>query len=214
MPIWKRIFDLAVLMVLCILTAPVFVAIILWMLLKKELPVFYIAERMKTPTEPFQLIKFRTMRPATVSETNTGVSGGDKANRITSIGKVLRDIRLDELPQLWNVLKGEISFVGPRPPLRRYTDLFPELYGKVLSNRPGLTGLASILFHKTEARLLATATTPAETEMIYIEKCIPRKARLDAIYSRKQSLSLDLYILYLTAAKIIPLPGRRAKRVR
>ncbi|MFK7875693.1 MAG: sugar transferase [Paracoccaceae bacterium] len=214
LPLWKRLFDLTLAVVLVILSLPILIGLSIWMVVRRDLPIFYIAERMKTVEKPFQLIKFRTMRVPDMADKNTGVSGGDKSNRITPLGKALRDVRLDELPQLWNVIRGEMSFVGPRPPLRRYTDMFPELYRHVLRTPPGITGLASIMYHKTEARLLAQATTAEETEAIYIARCVPRKAWLDRIYLQKRSLTLDCYILYLTAAKIAPLPGRRARRIR
>ncbi|MCB5412430.1 sugar transferase [Pseudogemmobacter sp. CC-YST710] len=119
MTIAKRLFDILVALVLgIILIIPVaFTALLI--LIRDGRPVFYISERMKTPTEGFRLVKFRTMK--TVAS-DSGVSGGDKSDRITKTGHFLRRTRLDEVPQLWNVLKGDISFVGPRPPLRQYVE--------------------------------------------------------------------------------------------
>lgn len=210
----KRLVDILLAVVLILLCAVPFMILLLAMALRRDLPIFFISERMQSPTRQFSLIKLRTMRAPTANETNTGVSGGDKRHRVTPLGAALRRYRLDEVPQLWNVLRGELSFVGPRPPLRSYVERFPQLYARVLRNRPGITGLASIIFHHHEARLLADARTAPETDEIYVRRCIPRKARLDMIYQRNQSLRLDLYILYLTAAKLIPLPGRRARRIR
>lgn len=164
-------------------------------------PIFYISERMKTPEQPFNLIKFRTMTHVP-DDQNTGITGGDKADRITPFGHILRRYRIDEIPQLINILKGDMSLVGPRPPLRRYTNAFPELYGRVLQSRPGVTGLASLHFYRHEGRLIATATTPEETENIYITRCIPRKATLDLIYQRHASIPYDFVILLQTLRKV------------
>lgn len=210
----KRLFDLALALFLLGLLSPLFVGIWIYQVARRDLPVFYVSERMKTPDRAFSLIKFRTMRPPRADEVNTGVSGGDKDDRVTPLGRALRAKRLDEIPQLLNIIRGDMSFVGPRPPLRQYTEAFPELYARVLRDRPGVTGLASILFHRHETLLLSQARTPQETDAIYVRRCIPRKARLDLIYQANRSLWLDLYVLYLTAAKLVPLPGRRARRVR
>ena len=94
-----------------------------------------------------------------------------------------------------------MSFVGPRPPLRRYVEKFPELYGKVLYNRPGVTGLASVYFHRHEEWLLRKATSAEETEEIYCRSCVPRKARLDLIYQKKQNLCLDITLMLKTVIK-------------
>jgi len=148
------------------------------------------------------LWKLRTMTVNTGAE--TGVSGGDKNSRITPFGRFLRRTRADELPQLYNILRGDISFVGPRPPLREYVERFPECYGKVLKSRPGVTGLASLRYHRTEERLLATCTTPEETDRVYTTRCVPRKAELDLIYQRNQSLCFDLKLIGQTFSRVIP----------
>ena len=198
----KRAFDIALALILLLLTWPIILAITIAILWREGGPVFYVAERMKTPQRPFSLIKFRTMSHVP-DDQNAGVTGGDKANRITHIGHKLRRYRLDELPQLINVLRGDMSFVGPRPPLRQYTDKFPKLYGNVLRSRPGVTGLATLHYHRHEERLIATATTPEETEAIYATRCVPRKAHLDLIYQRHASVCFDAVILWQTLAKVL-----------
>lgn len=212
--IGKRFFDLAISVCLLGVLIPVFLMILVRAFLRNDWPVFYISERMKTTSTPFELIKFRTMRSTIIGEQNDGVSGKDKAHRITNFGRFMRRYRIDEIPQLFNVIRGDMSIVGPRPPLRRYTNQFPQIYGQVLRNLPGITGLATIVFHQHEARLLGQTSTAQETEETYVRRCIPRKARLDLIYQNNASVRLDVYILYLTAAKFIPLPGRRARRAR
>ena len=178
----KRSFDVLCAFALTLVLAPVGLAVVIAILLLDGRPVFYVSERMKTASEGFALWKFRTMRP---DAGDRGVSGGDKSARITRTGAFLRRTRLDELPQLWNILRGDLSFVGPRPPLRRYVEMFPALYAKVLQQRPGVTGLATLVFHKTEERLLAPCSTADETEAVYIRRCVPTKARLDLIYARR-----------------------------
>lgn len=194
----KRLFDIfAALALGLILLIPVALTALL-ILIRDGRPVFYLSERMKTPTKGFRLVKFRTMK--TVA-TDSGVSGGDKADRITKTGHFLRRSRLDEVPQLWNVLRGDISFVGPRPPLRQYVDRFPEVYSEVLKSCPGITGLASVYFHAHEEALLARARTAAETDEIYSRICVPRKARIDIIYQKRRNLCMDATIMLKTAFK-------------
>lgn len=195
MTLSKRLLDLCVAGALLVLLAPVMALLAVWILLRDGRPVFYISERMKTPTEGFRLIKFRTMRS---DAADSGVTGADKAGRITRVGAFLRRTRLDELPQLWNILRGDMSFVGPRPPLRRYVEDYPDLYGPVLQSRPGLTGLATLTYHRHEQRLLSASTSAAETEAIYRRACIPRKARLDMIYQRRRTLCLDIWLMFRT----------------
>ncbi|MGR3507219.1 MAG: sugar transferase [Paracoccaceae bacterium] len=196
----KRALDIVVALGLLLILAPVFVVVALTILICNGRPVLYLSERMKTPEQAFLLWKFRTMRPV---EMDTGVSGGDKNDRITKLGHILRRARLDELPQLFNVLRGDISMVGPRPPLRRYVERFPDLYAQILQQRPGLTGLATIVFHKSETRLLSRCATAAQTEDVYIRRCIPRKARLDLIYAENRTLWLDLRLIAATVLKVL-----------
>ncbi|MBS8225360.1 sugar transferase [Vannielia litorea] len=209
----KRAFDIALALLLLVPGLPLMLG--LWCLIaaRDGLPALYTSERMKAPGRPFRLYKFRTMQKGS-REAEVGVSGGDKAARITPLGHKLRRLRLDELPQLFNVLKGDMSFVGPRPPMRQYVEQFPELYGEVLKSRPGITGLATIMHHSHEESMIKHCRTAEETEAIYVRRCIPRKAALDRLYNRRQSLCLDLYILYLTAGKLASLPGRRLQRLR
>ncbi|MCA0920377.1 sugar transferase [Pseudooceanicola nanhaiensis] len=203
----KRLMDLTCCLLITAVLWPVFIVVALTVLIRDGRPVFYLSERMKTPETGFQLVKFRTMR---VVSNDSGVSGGDKADRITPTGRVLRRYRLDEMPQVWNVLRGDISFVGPRPPLRRYVEQFPALYADVLKSRPGLTGLATVAFHAREAELLATCRTAEETEAVYTRRCVPAKARLDLIYARNRTICLDIWLMLTTVFRRLPLaPGRQ-----
>ncbi|MFN4154409.1 MAG: sugar transferase [Paracoccaceae bacterium] len=204
----KRLFDIAAALFLGSILALPFVVLLIWLLLREGRPVFYISERMRAPGQPFMLWKLRTMR---VVEVDSGVSGGDKADRVTPMGRWLRKYRADEIPQLWNVLKGDMSFVGPRPPLRSYVERFPEVYARVLQSRPGVTGLATLHFHKHEDRLLRDCTTPEQTDSVYVRRCIPRKARLDQIYSRRRNLCLDVMLMVNTLRGISHRGGKSMK---
>jgi lipopolysaccharide/colanic/teichoic acid biosynthesis glycosyltransferase len=199
MTLRKRIFDLFFASLLVVILGPVLILLLAWLYLKEGRPLFYVAERMKGPDTPFDLWKLRTMTPVVSDQ---GVSGGDKEGRITKTGAWLRAKRLDEFPQLWNILKGDLSFVGPRPPLREYVDQFPELYAEVLKSRPGVTGLATIRFHKHEERLLARCTTAKETDAVYTQICVPRKARMDLIYQEHQSTCFDFDLVFQTIGNL------------
>lgn len=198
----KRLFDILLSGVGLIVLAPVLIIVAAVMWLRDGGPIFYISERMKTPETAFRLIKFRTMTVAN-GQTNQGVTGGDKSQRITRTGAILRKYRIDELPQLVNVLRGDMSLVGPRPPLRQYTQAHRSLYAKVLQDKPGITGLATLYFHRHEERLIAGAKSAAETDAIYQTRCIPRKAELDLIYQRHASVCFDVMILWQTFTRVL-----------
>ncbi|WP_204112711.1 sugar transferase [Shimia biformata] len=195
----KRLIDLMLALIMGLFLVPVILLIAGLVLILDGAPVFYVAERMQAPGRPFHLWKFRTMTPDIADR---GVSGGDKARRITRSGRILRKLRLDELPQIWNVIRGDISFVGPRPPLRVYVEDYPDLYAQVLQSTPGITGLATLVFHRHEEWLLSACTTVEETDRVYRQRCIPRKAQLDLIYQRNQSVCYDLLLIWRTFAKV------------
>ena len=195
----KRIFDLFFASLLVVILGPIILYLIFRIWREQGRPIFYVAERMKSPDTSFGLVKFRTM---TVVDDDHGVSGAHKASRVTPLGARLRAKRLDEFPQLWNILKGDLSFVGPRPPLREYVERFPEIYAQVLRSRPGVTGLATIRFHKHEERLLAQCKTPEETDAVYARICVPRKARLDLIYQRNQNTCYDFDLVFQTIGNL------------
>nr|WP_227754238.1 sugar transferase [Stagnihabitans tardus] len=195
MAMMRRALDIVLSLLLMAVLALPFAALCLWLLLREGRPLFYVAERMKAPGRPFLLWKLRTM---SVVAPEQGVSGGNKASRITATGAFLRRKRLDEIPQLWNILKGDISFVGPRPPLRLYVERFPEIYAEVLRDKPGVTGLATLIFHRHEEKLLAACRTAEETDAVYCRRCIPRKARIDILYQRRRTICSDLGLMLET----------------
>ena len=196
----KRLFDIVLALLLAFPVVPLTALVALAVLIVDGRPILYVSERMRSPDRAFGLVKFRTMRS---DPDDSGVTGGGKAERITRTGRWLRRTRLDELPQLWNILRGDMSFVGPRPPLRTYAERFPDLYAEVLTCRPGVTGLATLIFRDHEARLLAACTTVGETDAVYARRCVPRKARIDLIYRTNRSLALDLWIIGRTLGQLI-----------
>jgi len=205
----KRVLDLVIITLLMPILIPAGLVFAVLILLLDGRPVFYVSERMTTQTRAFWLWKFRTM---TVAVGDSGASGGYKAARITRLGRFLRRTHADEIPQAINVIRGEVSLVGPRPPLRVYVERFPEVYNEVLKSRPGLTGIASFFFNKHEEWLLKDCATAQENDDVYVRRCIPRKARLDLIYQKNRSVRLDLWLMWLTAARIFRLPGGRRRK--
>jgi lipopolysaccharide/colanic/teichoic acid biosynthesis glycosyltransferase len=209
MTLGKRMLDLVLALTLAALFLLPMLVVLTAMWATQGRPLFYVDERMAGPGRPFRLWKLRTMRPAPPDGVATG---GQNADRITPMGRFLRRSRLDEVPQLWNILRGDMSFVGPRPPRRRYVERFPDLYGAVLRCRPGVTGLASLHYHKAEERIMAACPDAATADAVYSRRCVPRKARLDLIYQRHQSLCFDLAILWQTFAGVLMRGGAVARR--
>ena len=205
----KRALDLAVVGLAGLVLAVPFGIILILQGILMGRPIFYASERMRTPQQAFVLWKLRSM---TADGVNHGVSGGDKADRIPTWGRFLRASRLDEVPQLWNILCGDMTLVGPRPPLRTYVDRFPQEYAQVLRARPGLTGLATVALHRWETRLLANCRTARETDALYARRCIPRKAHLDLLYQRHACLRLDLAIVFWTVRSLFYGRMRRPRR--
>ncbi|WP_249218999.1 sugar transferase [Loktanella sp. SALINAS62] len=195
----KRLLDLVLALTLGMLLLPLMIVLVAVLLITEGRPLFYVSERMRSPRQGFGLIKLRTMPVG--SDRVGGVTGGDKQRQMSRMHRLLRRSRADEIPQLWNVIRGDMSLVGPRPPLRRYVADYPELYAAVLACRPGITGLASLVYHGHEERLLAASTTPEATEATYRRRCIPQKARLDLIYARHRTLCWDLVLIGRTAVK-------------
>ncbi|WP_090113918.1 sugar transferase [Limimaricola pyoseonensis] len=208
MTLAKRMLDVTLALVLLALLWPVMIGLVLLLLVVEGRPIFFLHDRMSTPTRSFKLVKFRTMR---CHGEAGGVTGGDKAGRISRLQRLLRRSRADELPQLWNVLRGDISLVGPRPPMPYYVEAFPALYAEVLKSRPGITGLATLRFHAHEEAILATCTSPEITDHVYRRRCVHRKARLDLIYQRRRTVWMDLRLIAETALNVVR-PRRRRRK--
>lgn len=175
-------------------------------------PFLHVSERMADADRSFPLYKIRTMRCAPSGRESA--LGGADLDRVTRIGRVLRRTRLDELPQIFNVLRGDIGFIGPRPPLPVHVAAHPEGFRRLFEAvRPGITGLATVTVHRREERLLAACRTAEETEEVYLRRCLPVKLRLDAIYARNRCPALDLLILWRTLARLMPAPARASAPV-
>lgn len=188
----KRAFDLLVSFALLVLLALPLCAIGLVILLKEGRPVFFRHTRIGRHGTPFSILKFRTMRVA--SAPTAAVTSGEADPRITPTGHWLRRHRLDEFPQLLNVLLGQMSLVGPRPEVPDYVDLHDEAWRKVLSVRPGITGPDSLAF-RDEGEHLARA---ADADTLYREVILPEKLKIQSAYADRQSLLGDLRILFRT----------------
>ncbi len=164
-------------------------------------PFIYSSERMRDADTAFRLYKIRTMHPH--PHDPEGALGGHQMRRVTPMGAWLRRYRLDEIPQVFNVIKGDIRFHGPRPPLRKHVAACPRRYRRLLaSTRPGITGLATVMVHAREERLLTACRTASETEDVYIRRCLPLKLRLDTIYQQNRSLRLDAIVLWRTFTRL------------
>lgn len=191
-----RLFDilLSCLAVVCLL--PLFLLIALLIFAFDGKPVFFYQERVGKDFVPFKIIKFRSMRPD--SEKAGQLTLSDKDKRITLIGVLLRRYKLDELPQLINVIKGEMSLVGPRPEVPKYVALYTKEQRSVLSVRPGITDLASLEYFDENA-LLAVSKDPEKT---YIEEIMPKKIALNMQYIRQYNLQMYFDILIKTLGKL------------
>ena len=187
----KRLFDIAASAIGLLLLAPVLLGIAIWIKRDSPGPVFFQQERIGRHGQPFRIYKFRSMR-----QDNAGlqITVGEDA-RITRSGRFIRAYKLDELPQLINVLLGDMSIVGPRPEVPRYVALYPaEVRAEVLSVRPGITDLASVQY-RSESTLLAQSSNPEQT---YVDTILPAKLALCRQYVRERSFWLDLHIIGMT----------------
>lgn len=191
----KRVFDIVCALLGLALLAPLLLALALWVKLDSPGPVFFRQERVGRQGRPFLIHKFRSMRADNAGPQIT--VGADP--RITRSGALLRRYKLDELPQLWDVLRGAMSLVGPRPEVPKYVALYPEdLRRLVLSVRPGITDPASLRYRNESERLAAAA----DPEREYIEVVMPAKLALAADYVREASLGGDLRLIISTLAAL------------
>ena len=179
-----------------IMLIPIFLIIGVVIILDSRGGIFYIQERVGKNNRDFPLIKFRSMYPG--ADRQGGLTVGKYDRRITWSGRFLRKYKLDELPQLINVLKGEMSLVGPRPELRKYVDLYSEDQQKVLEVRPGITDIAS-LEYINENELLGASADPERT---YIDLIMPAKLQLNRKFLKDSSLRSYFRIIGLTLKKI------------
>lgn len=192
-----RLLDIIFSTLGIIILLPLFMIICLIIKADSKGGCFYIQERIGKDGKPFGIYKFRTMRCGADVDGLLTIGTHDK--RITRVGTFLRKTKIDELPQLWNVLKGEMSIVGPRPEVEKYVLLYSEEQRKVLNIRPGITDYASIEY-VNENEILSQASDP---DRAYIEKVMPHKIKLSMRYLEHYCVSEYLKIIFLTLKKII-----------
>lgn len=193
----KRLFDILFSIIVLGIFLPFGLLICVFIFLEDFGSPFYTQERIGMNGKPFRLIKFRSMRKD--ADKLGKLTVGMRDNRITKIGYFIRKFKLDEFPQFINVLKGEMSIVGPRPEVKEYVDLYTDEQRKILNVKPGITDYASIQYID-EARILGESSTPKET---YIQVIMPAKILLNEKYLSHPTLLHDLKIIWLTFIKII-----------
>jgi lipopolysaccharide/colanic/teichoic acid biosynthesis glycosyltransferase len=193
----KRLSDVVIASLVLIVLSPLLLAVSFLIWLQDRRSPFYIAERVGRGEKPFRMVKFRSM---VVNADKTGVdSTGAHDTRITPIGRFVRRTKLDEVPQMWNVLKGEMSLVGPRPNVSREVALYTDVERHLLDVRPGITDYASIVF-ADEGDILADAADP---DIAYNQLIRPGKSRLGLYYVSNHSLVADLHLLWLTVLNAV-----------
>ena len=192
-----RLFDIIFSALGLVILSPLLLIIWLLIVLESRGGGFYTQERIGKDGVPFRLYKFRSMRPD--SDKGSLITIGGHDSRITRSGYFIRKYKLDELPQLWNVLKGDMSLVGPRPEVRRYVDLYTPEQRVVLRVRPGITDYASIEY-ADENEILGKADDPERT---YIEQIMPEKIRYNLKYINHPTVGEYFKIIFLTFKKII-----------
>lgn len=188
----KRLFDVVCSFFGLLVLSPLFVFLSLWVGLGSKGGVFYKQKRVGRFNKDFTLYKFRSMRVE--SDKKGLLTIGGKDSRVTKAGFFIRKYKLDELPQLLNVLKGDMSFVGPRPEVRKYVDMYTERQLKVLDVRPGITDLASIKY-RNENDLLAATDNP---EQYYIDVVMQDKLALNLQYIETRSFFGDIKLIFRT----------------
>ncbi len=201
-----RFFDILFSLLGVLILLPVFVIIYFLVIAESKGRAFYCQNRVGKDGIDFKLFKFRSMQPGADKQSLITIGGRDP--RLTKMGIFIRRFKLDELPQLFNVLKGDMSLVGPRPEVRKYVNLYTPEQRKVLNVRPGITDYASIEYVE-ENMLLGSANDP---EKVYVQEIMPDKIRLNMKYIQDQSIKEYFYIMFLTFWHIIKKNKRKNSR--
>jgi len=193
----KRVFDIFFSFFGLVVLSPIIIASAIAIKLEDEGPILYKAPRVGLSGISFIMYKFRTM---VMNAENIGPSSTSSNDiRITKTGRFLRKVKIDEIPQLLNVLTGNMSIVGPRPEIKRFTDLFTEEEKAILNVKPGITDWASI-WNSNEGLILQGAADP---DKAYMELIRPEKIRLQLLYIKNHNFFIDLKIIFLTIRKIV-----------
>jgi lipopolysaccharide/colanic/teichoic acid biosynthesis glycosyltransferase len=193
----KRLFDIVFSLLGLILISPIFIFLSLIIVLDSQGGVFFRGVRVGRYGKDFRIFKFRSMVKDAEGKGKWNV--GDNDSRITRIGHFLRKSKLDELPQLINVLIGDMSFVGPRPELRYYVDMYTERERRILEMKPGITDWASV----THFKQFVSFTQSADPDKEYVEKIRPLKLELQLYYYEHRSFWMDIRIIIFTVSKMI-----------
>lgn len=188
----KRFFDLILSFIGLLIIVPILFLITILIKISSSGPVFYKQVRVGKNNKDFKIFKFRTMHVNAHKKGLLTVGGRDP--RVTSIGYYLRKFKLDELPQLINVFKGDMSFVGPRPEVRQFVNLYSEIQKKVLNVKPGITDLASIEF-RNENEILSKEEDPNQ---YYIDYIMPKKLEINLKYINQRNLLKDFVVIIKT----------------
>ena len=197
----KRIFDLIVSLILLIILSPIMLILAILIKIDSKGPVFYRQERITTNGKTFRIFKFRTMVQNADKIGTLVTIGNDR--RITRMGKVIRKFRLDEFPQLINVLKGEMSFVGTRPEVKKYVDKYTNEMKATLLMPAGVTSIASIKY-KDEDKILEEALQKGKhTDLAYIEDVLPEKMKYNLEYINKFSFWYDIKVCMATVIGVL-----------
>ena len=191
---FKRICDISLSLILLAILSPLLFCIAVLIKLDSFGPIFYQGERTGKDGVSFRMCKFRTMVPDADLKGGPSTALGDP--RLTRIGRFLRKAKLDELPQLINILQGQMSFVGPRPQVKKYTDLYNEKEKAILSVKPGLTDFASLYFFDMDAHLGSL-----NVDKKYAQEVEPKKNLLRIQYVKERGVKTDFYILIKTALR-------------
>lgn len=188
----KRIVDFLLSLLFIVVFLPVMLVVAMAVWLDSGLPIFFVQERIGWRGKPFGLVKFRSMTRN--SHSAKGAFDAGNVSRVTRIGKIMRKTKLDELPQFFNVLAGHMSLVGPRPEVRKWTQIYTEKWSVVHRARPGITDFASLKF-RNEEEILQKSSNPEQT---YQNDILPQKLDLNIEYVRSMSLFIDAKILWMT----------------
>ena len=192
----KRVLDILVAVTLLVVLFPVLLVISTLIKIDSKGPVFFRQQRIGQFGKPFRIIKFRSMTAAPQAEKGRFDAGSEV--RVTRIGRILRKSKLDEIPQLLNVLKGEMSLVGPRPEVEKWVNAYPQRWRCIHTAKPGITDPASIEF-RNEEELLKASTDPEQT---YRDEILLQKLALYEQYIQNRSFWVDLKLLFQTFAKV------------
>jgi len=201
----KRLIDILLAVIGLVFIWPILFVCAVAVKLSSPGPVLYLGKRTGQYGVPFKIFKFRSMRED--AERTGGTTTGKNDTRITSVGKILRKYKLDELPQLFNVLRGEMSFVGPRPEVAEYTEIYSVEEQEILSVRPGITDLSSLTFSDLQSHV--GSENPDESFRRYV---LPEKNRLRLKYAREHTISMDFMILVKTVLLLVAKPLKSLTR--